>query len=330
MLKDALASVANQTSLHSIAQVIVSENGEDRASENVCSEFLTLPIEYYYQQPALPFLEHIQLLLSNVSSAHVAFLHDDDWWATNHLEMALSALSNSNCTSVFTNFVETPSPRHPFTVSYKSFRTWALTGKDFSPSIIHLGQAENFLNCLIDTTYHMSTFVGATNNCITSWGKVVESKISYDCDRTFPIFLGETGNVAYIPASTAFIRIHSGQDSARADYQVNDIGWEIKATTTEWIAKAYPELLVATKELFNSAVLSKLSSEEIDEMLRPIGESQKEALAMICGLDLPISRPKPQPSPNRTAIQKFTQPMLERVARKIYSMLVKHWRCPHP
>ena len=323
MLKDALASVGSQTSVHSIAKVIISENGKNRASENVCSDFSSIPIEYHYQENTLPVLKHIQLLLSKVSSEYVAFLHDDDWWASNHLELALTALNDGNCSSVFTNFVETASPKHPFTVSYKSFRIWALTGRDFSRNVIQLSQANNFLNCLVDSSYHFSTFVGTTNSCVQSWDKVVLSQNDYDCDRTFPIFLGEVGNVAYIPASTTFIRIHSNQDSARADYVANDTGWKLKAATTEWIAKYYPELLVEARELFNGHVLPNLESKEIDNLLGPIGEAQKEALAIICKLKLPMPNLKSQPSHNEIATQKSTKSLQARVIRKIYFMLAK-------
>jgi hypothetical protein len=323
MLKDALVSVASQTSMHSIAKVIVSENGENRASENVCSDFSSIPIEYHYQENTLPVLKHIQLLLSKVSSEYVAFLHDDDWWASNHLELSLTALNNGNCSSVFSNFVETASPKHPFTVSYKSFRIWALSGRDFSRNVIQLSQADNFLNCLVDSSYHFSTFVGNTNLCLSAWDKVVLSQNDYDCDRTFPIFLGEKGNVAYIPASTTFIRIHSNQDSARADYVANDTGWKLKAATTEWVAKYYPELLVEARELFNGHVLPNLSSKEIDELFGPIGEAQKEALAMICSLKLPMPKIESQPSHAEFLNQRTTASLQARVIRKIYSILAK-------
>jgi hypothetical protein len=323
MLRDSLASVASQTSLHSIAKVIVSENGENRTTEDLCSEFTSLPIQYYYQEPTLPVLEHIQLLLSKVSSTQVAFLHDDDWWANNHLELALAALNSSDCSSIFTNFVETASPQHPFTASYKSFRIWALSGRDFSPRVVLLSQVDNFLNCLIDSSYHFSTYVGSTNSCISAWDKVVLSQNNYDCDRTFPIFLGEIGSVAYIPDSTAFIRIHSNQDSARSDYQANDVGWKLKAATTEWMARNYPELLIATREMFNNHVLPKLSSEEVDELLRPIGKVQKEALVVVCGLNLPIPSHEPHPSLNQPTVKKSIKSTLAQVAKKIYSLLVK-------
>lgn len=323
MLKDALASVASQTSMRSIEKVIVSENGMNRATELLCSEFSSLPIEYYYQEPTLPVLEHIQLLLSMVSSPQVAFLHDDDWWTNNHLELALSTLNSSGCSSVFTNFVETTSPQHPFSVSYKSFRIWALSGRDFSRGFIPLSQIDNFLNCLIDSSYHFSTFVGCTNSCISAWGRVVLSQNNYDCDRTFPIFLGELGDVAYIPSSTAFIRIHSKQDSARLIYQANNTGWKAKAATTRLLAEHYPELLVSARELFNNHILPSLSSEEIDELLRPIGEAQKEALVMISGFNLPMPRHELEPRLHQYPIQKSPKSLISRLAKKVYSLLVQ-------
>lgn len=323
MLKDALASVASQTSLQSVAKVIVSENGGNRASEAICSEFNSLSIEYYYQQPVLPVLEQVQRLLAEVSSTYVAFLHDDDWWTANHLELALSALSGSDCTSTFSNFVETASPQHPFTTSYKSFRVWALSGRDFSPSFISLSRANNFLNCLLDSSYHFSTFVGTATGFVSAWEKVLLAENSYDCDRTFPIFLGELGTIAYIPASTAFIRTHSNQDSARADYQVNDAGWKLKAKTTEWIATAYPELLAEARHIYHHHVLPHLSREEADELFRPLGVAQKEALRDFCDLQLPIPGHEPQPSLDQAQDHRPAKPLLARAARKLYSLLVK-------
>ena len=323
MLKDALASVESQTSLQSVSKVIVSENGENRASEAICSEFKSLPIEYYYQQPVLPVLEHIKLVLAEVSSTYVAFLHDDDWWSAKHLELALSALNRSDCTSTFSNFVETASPQHPFTAPYKSFRVWALSGRDFSPSYVSLNRVNNFLNCLLDSSYHFSTFVGVTTGCVSAWEKIVLAKNSYDCDRTFPIYLGELGMVAYIPASTTFIRIHSRQDSARPDYQVNDTGWKLKANTTEWIATAYPELLTEARNMYYQEVLPQLSHEEFNDLFRPIGEAQKEALRDFCGLELPVPRHQPQPGLIPAQDQRPAKPLIARAAKKLYSLFVK-------
>ena len=91
-LSTALESVARQTALDRIGEVLVIENGEDRGSGDVCKRFPNLPIKYIYRNPTIPASERTVSILREGSLPFVALLHDDDWWFDFHLERSLEKL----------------------------------------------------------------------------------------------------------------------------------------------------------------------------------------------------------------------------------------------
>ena len=88
----ALRSVARQTVVHEIEEVLVSENLSDLRSRAICERFPQLPIKYVLQNPPLTLVQNYEYLLRESRAEFIAFLCDDDWWGAGHLQAALSAL----------------------------------------------------------------------------------------------------------------------------------------------------------------------------------------------------------------------------------------------
>src|SRR5258708_34849094 len=86
-LPDLLTSIEKQTALSRIVEVIVSEDGGNHRLESITSRFKNLPIRYVAREAPLGFLGHHQVLLCKEAQTPLtALLHDDDWWAPEHLE----------------------------------------------------------------------------------------------------------------------------------------------------------------------------------------------------------------------------------------------------
>src|SRR5262249_25076569 len=161
LLREALASVRNQTARETISQIIVSENSTNDESRAICGEFADLPIAYLQQTPPVPPLLHGRLILELVRSPLVAILHDDDWWAPEHLASGLVVLNREpKCAAVFSSHFLTRGPQFPFQVSEKLWRVWASQELGLSSAEIILDEVGVMLVCLFDATFHYSTLVG--------------------------------------------------------------------------------------------------------------------------------------------------------------------------
>src|ERR1039457_4559572 len=94
MLRTALRSIAAQTALSAVGEVVVIENLGNRASEKVCQEFPQLPIRYFFRDPPIPpGFESARDAMRHVKSDFMAILFDDDWWMPEHLEIALESIA---------------------------------------------------------------------------------------------------------------------------------------------------------------------------------------------------------------------------------------------
>jgi len=281
MLRDALISVSGQTKIECIDKVIVSENGGNQESGSVCDSFPALPIDYVFQDPPLPVTDHLVSLQSRVKSPLTALLHDDDWWLPNHIKTSLLALQATKSIASFANFSEAGSTLHPLTSSYKAPRIWAATGFDFSRNQIAMSYVQNFLVCLLDSSYHFSTCVGNTDAFWLAICKAISNN-AYDCDRTFPVFLGELGSIVYNTKVSAVVRTHPDQDSLRPIYHAE--GGSLKAKTTQSLALSFPTAIHDAAALFNQVLVPKLNEQELEGMMACIPWEQKQVLSSICGL----------------------------------------------
>lgn len=92
-LRDTLLSVRNQSRSDLVAEVIVSENSDDTASEEITKQFDDLPIRFVRRVPPSSPGKHLNILAAEARSDWLALLADDDMWGRYHLEEAFRLLT---------------------------------------------------------------------------------------------------------------------------------------------------------------------------------------------------------------------------------------------
>jgi hypothetical protein len=232
MLRTALASVAAQTALDEIAEVIVSENAGDPASGDVCAEFPTLPIKYRLRQPPVPIKDHLNLTLSETQGSISALLHDDDWWSPDHLAASLRNLDQHPSAALslgallHTNGENCP-PR-----CHDSLQFWLGAGAPEWRGIWLLDRAAVAVSNLANTAGHYSTVVAKTEILTKVQRVIAAAGNPYDNDRMFFFEFTRYGPVVFDPIPRVFIRTHAAADNRR--YVATEIAVRVRATS-EWI-----------------------------------------------------------------------------------------------
>jgi glycosyltransferase involved in cell wall biosynthesis len=293
-LREALESVRRQTARDRIAQVVVSENSANGDSEDLCRQFPDLPIDYVRQTPPVPALFHLTAVWPLIRHENVAFLHDDDWWAPEHLQAALAAFdSNPGCVGCFSSYYETADARRPFQLDpIKAWRVWASTSCSFQPALV-LDDVGMLLINLLDSTFHYSTFVGRNVPTWQASQRVAASGNAYDNDRLFPVYLSAHGSVAYVTRPDVFVRVHPEQDSAR--FERIKQHWFLKRETSRRLLAESREAAARAADRFNAAVAG-LDEHDFFKVADAIGEPQKTFLIEECGLRLTRIAEEPQPA----------------------------------
>ena len=316
-LREAIESVRQQTALDRIGQVIVSENGGCRDSQAVCEEFPGLPICYLYQEPPVPVSLHLREIWPHVKSPLVAFLHDDDWWAPEHLERSTQALDDGpHFAGVFSNHFNTYGPEHPAQIAHGWARqVWLASGCDFRNPIVNLDQESVILAGLWGAAFHYSTMVARKEFVWDAYGQVVRTENEYDNDRTFPIFLAEHGPVAYLTRPDIFVRWHAAQDNKRFSERLN----EIFIQTTRWIQRTWPDKVAAAAQRFN-ATADRVDPSHVESIKRYGSGPFRSVLVEECGLRIPDSLDPIRLPPKglRWFIKQTCPPILLIVKRGLY------------
>ncbi len=288
-LCEAIESVRRQTARNSIAEVIVSENSLNDESREVCDRFPDLPIVYLQQKPPVSPMQHGKIIFAAAKSPIIALLHDDDWWAPDHLEAALRVLiENPDCAAVFSNMYEISNPTYPGQIPLRQWFVWLSSGCDYRPSALIIDQISVLMCCLLHTTFHYSTVVGRVRAIREAFDEVYAAENSYDNDRTFPVFLSSHGTIGFLTAPDTYIRLHPSQDSAQDYYRSND--WKLVNTTTKWLLSKYPQQVAQASERFNKAVATLLASHEpwlLNHFTSFIRDPHRSTLRRDCGFNLP-------------------------------------------
>jgi len=308
-LREALRSVQCQSARQAIAQVIVSESGTSDKSREVCAEFTNLPILYEQERASGPPLRPRWKATWNlVQSPLVAFLHDEEWWAPDHLEAALDVLElNQDCVAVYANFYKTEGAKYPARSSRKAWRVWVSSGCDFRRPVLFLDEVSIMLISLLDDTLHYSSLVGRGEVIWEAYQQVITVGDQYNDARIFPVLLSAKGTIAYVTSPNVFI--HAGPYVAATESRTT--GWDREIETTKWLLKREPEkgVLAATK--FNQAV-STLSRSGPSHHAFPtfrtvfngITGRQWDTLVAECGIDLR----EPSPAKDTTWFLKLFCP----------------------
>ena len=301
MLRNALQSVADQTIHSKIGSVVVSENGGNRGSAEVCAEFTNLPINYFFRDPPIPPIEHARILFSDTPpEKYTAILHDDDWWAPRHLENAYNALeSNPHCSATFSNYHASPAPGYPFNGNGWLWFVWAASPHEFHKTLIELDLDKVLIACLLNTAFHYSSVVGCSAQLKNAINSTLSSGNSYDNDRIFPVYLAEKGPVYFINDATLFVRQHKDQDCRREEYLKNHN--ILKNQTALWMQSNWPIQCKSAAQSFNKT-METISIKWKINLSETISEIQKETLIDF-GFNIPHVELPPPPKDKHPKIK---------------------------
>ena len=224
----------------------------------------------------------------HVRSPVVAILHDDDWWAPEHLDTSLAAFeANPECAAVYTNWYETFGPQSAFWIPEVMWLTWLATGCDFQDSVLYLDPTSLMLTCLLNASLHYSGVVGRSEPMLDACLRNVARNNDFDNDRTFPVFLSSHGRVAYVSTPSVFVRMHPFRDAWRPDIIYRH--FVIANETTQYLLKNYGPTIKSAAAKFNYALrnLEPFAAEPVWNMLRNrVQDPNLTTLIQGCGLKL--------------------------------------------
>jgi hypothetical protein len=242
MLRTALQSVHAQGAREKISRIVVSENGGDRASAQVCAEFPGLPIEYLYRSPSITPLEHGCALMRECAAGdYTAILHDDDWWAPAHVQNALDALEANPGASAYgaghfvvageSSMLNCSGNLFPwFGANYPAWAPW------WTLSRLNVLMAE-----LLGTVSHYSTLVARTA-ALREATFIFDTGNTFDNDRMLLFALSAAGPLLFNPTPQAFVRNHPVQDcvtyndAARLRHMNATTRWLVEQSGRSWDA----------------------------------------------------------------------------------------------
>jgi len=216
MLRTALRSVAAQSALVAVAEIVVIENLGNRESESVCREFPNLPIRYIFRDPPMPpGYEALRDALSRVNCQWLALLFDDDWWMERHLEHAIESLTrHSNAVASYAVCLWTTGEEGYLTDVFGSFLIWF---GSLNPTKAHrwvLDLSDLLITNIISSAFHFSSMVVKTDvfkKCIAC----IANGNPYDVDRLIPVELGRHGKVVCDSRPQLYVRNHGGREAIR-------------------------------------------------------------------------------------------------------------------
>lgn len=231
MLRTALRSVAAQTALSTVTEVVVIENLGNRASEAVCQEFPQLPIRYVYRDPPIPpGIEASRDALSRIRCQRLALLFDDDWWMEKHLENAMTSFKNHpGAVASYAGCLWTTGEEGYLTGVYGSFLPWFGASKPMEAHRLALDLEDLLVISHINTAFHYSTLV-VDSDVFRRGMECFANGNPYDTDRLIPVELGLHGKVIYDSRPQVYIRMHGGREAHRIIASGEDERWWQKSS----------------------------------------------------------------------------------------------------
>ena len=323
-LETALESVARQSASHNIEEIIVSENLGNRESEEVCHKFKNLPIRYLFQDPILTSVQNIHFLMQQAKSEFVAFLCDDDWWSTGHLDTAITSLSkNLDASAFFSGCLFTESEAASSGFVYPRLPLWLASGKPKYSSQWILTMPSIFAISWIWTSFHLSTMV-ARREALMKASEVLLDSHPYYTDRILYPHLSMHGSIIYDPFIDTFIRAHQGnyyRDKRKEDLDKHHA--EGSKKIFELGANLNLDLVGEWRRYF-----SEIPSEQHDDLL----DVFRYALSAV-GLEdygfqefvhAPLSEVKKSPMTIKSLLRAITPPVMASTYRKVVSTRKQH------
>ena len=209
-LENALQSVARQTAVGQIEEVVVSENLLNRESEQVCKRFSGLPIRYIFQDPPLTQGQHFKYLYTRPNTDFVALLCDDDWWGSGYIHGAIQALTaNPEAVAWSANCLHT-SGSTPWTgMVSRSPILWLAAGRPNVCETWRMSAPQVLAAAWIQTPFHVSALV-MRRSILSQIVSDLDGLHPYQDDRRLQVKLATLGTILYDPSIGAYIRAHPG------------------------------------------------------------------------------------------------------------------------
>jgi hypothetical protein len=257
MLRTALRSIAAQTAVSAVGEVVVIENLGNRESGRVCQEFPQLPISYVFRDPPLPpgSIAASRDALGRIHSERMAILFDDDWWMEQHLETAIKSFDQwPHVIASFAVCLWTSGEAGYLDGTYGSFLPWFGAAQPLSEDRWTLTVADLLVISHLNSTFHLSSMVVNTDvfrSCIES----TFNGNPYDTDRIIPAELGRHGRVVYNSRPQVYVRTHRGREALRltASGEAN-VWWD---STTDQLFELAEKTHVDLKKEFAERMTSK-------------------------------------------------------------------------
>ncbi|WP_438482699.1 glycosyltransferase family A protein [Oleiharenicola lentus] len=313
MLETALRSVASQTALSQIKEVLVSENAGSRASEAICRKFAQLPIRYVFRDPPLKALAHAKAYAQAASAAFTAILHDDDWWSPQHLANGLRAFEkNPDAAVYFSSFFDVTGESAPLKCD-SNLMMWFGGGFPAMMQPWALTRAEALLACIPGTPGRYSTLIARTE-ALRASTYVYDLDNPFDNDRLLIVALLEHGSLVFQPLPEVFIRTHPSQDFRT--FSLSDIHAHMERTT-EWLFKKSAALGVSLDSEFAQRV-ARCPSEHRTAVMEMLSYPWCADPLNRRGL-LPASQAekKLESSSVKHLLRELTPPLLPKLVRKL-------------
>jgi hypothetical protein len=270
-LRSALQSVRNQIGLGEIAEVVVSENSNDRRTEDVGREFPDLPIRYLFRQPTLPMLEHLFATFREARTPYLAILNDDDWWNASHVTHGLQVLK-ANGSAAYTSaslFVVDESHKNPRWID-RSAAVWLFAGKRSWVETWTLDPQRMLALCWVYTPFHWSSLIVRTD-CLRAVLDELEHETyhTHTIDRLVFARLAMRGAFHYNPVPDTFVRWHAGNLIKTQDPAATQ---EVVRSTARLVEHMASELGWNMTDMWKAA-LSSMPPEVEGEILERFSES---------------------------------------------------------
>jgi len=315
MLRTALRSVAAQTALAHVAEVVVIENLGNRDSEGVCREFAQLPIRYYFRDPPIPpGIETTRDAVSRVRCDRMAILFDDDWWMDDHLENAICSLEGcSEAVASYCSYILTTGEDGYMMKVGNSFIPWFAASKTPVNHRWVLDLPDLLVASQIGTAFSFMTLLTFRD----VWAKCIECFAHgnpYDTDRLISVELGRYGKVICDSRPHVYVRHHDGQEERRLkSLGVGAFWWKestrrlIEVARTEGIDLAHEfSTRMAAKGVDTETLRLHACHDAIDDLLNN----------GILSADHTSSFP-------RRAYRSLMPPILQNVIRRVRSRIVR-------
>jgi len=261
MLDNALESVAKQTGVKHISEVVVIENLQNRKSEEICKKYKSLNIIYIFNEITIPPGYELTIQGLNHSKEEiVAYLFDDDWWNPDHIERALNSFETCNeIIATFGSVLFTTGPHgqgYWLNSPYSFTQYFAYLGKFINNKMLFTLE-DTLVASLLRTTFHLSTLV-VKKAKLTEAIESIKDGNPYDTDRLLSVELAKMGNIAVDLELSAFIRIHGKNDAIKIYNSGKAQFWWNR--TTDKILKTASDRGINLQEIFAKRLKQKRSS----------------------------------------------------------------------